>query len=303
MRRTAVVVTAVLLIAALPSGVSAAGDSSSGGHGSTLDSVPAVAESHFGIAHENSDWVYMEWADSLVESGTWILVGERNADSSCSFTVNEPELPRPLGQGEVAVTREVATSKSTCSMVLESGIGLAENEPTELSSIDAPSRAPADEGLRQVAHQTAALRAEGSDPIGPLAAGSEVHHYHWYKTKHIDPVIIQVNMVQAKLDWWVYENSWFTQYQSSGSYAQYSGITHWYNTSVYYWGGFSGRPYTSMYGDFYNWDFMDINQKTWITYSNTKIFGNLNGTGSFSHSTTKGGEYNWLLTLWTSHGS
>jgi len=173
-------------------------------------------------------------------------------------------------------------------VVLESGFASADSAlaSDDLIWADAPVLPGVDPSLSK---GLAALPGEGT-----LDAGSRVAR--WYKTAAEDPIFIDVNSVKSYLQW-TRTGTTITSASGHGAYGVYQGtFSTWYKDYVYYyntWNSALATTYT--YGKFYNWDFWDNDESTWVLYNTNRINGYGNGGWTNEITRSKWGENNWLL--------
>lgn len=105
-------------------------------------------------------------------------------------------------------------------------------------------------------------------------------------------------MTFHRLYWTADGNTATYQYRSQNYYVANpsSRNTHWYCYSIYWTGLIQGttRITSTNEGHYYNYDFMDPDQITWVTH-NTLTGGLSDGSGDYWASTSVSGEYSYLL--------
>lgn len=137
----------------------------------------------------------------------------------------------------------------------------------------------------------------------PLVAGMSAatgNYYVGYKVVSLDPPGFWLAATDNRLWWTTYSDGTVRWYQYSKGCTGYTTPlnTHWYNSSCSwsdpYYSGNRQVVYSTVAGTYYNYDFMDPNQRTDASHYSV-ITGYNNGTWSPTWSATHSGEYWWLL--------
>ncbi len=136
--------------------------------------------------------------------------------------------------------------------------------------------------------------------VGAGISAATGNYYAGYKVVSLDPPGYWLAATTNRLYWTTYSDGTVQWYQYTKGCTGYTTPlnTHWYNSGCSYGAPYYSSNHQILYsyvtGTYYNYDFMDPNQRTdathysWITAYN-------NGSWSPTWSATHSGEYWWLL--------